>query len=102
VFRNLIDNARSFSPKTGEVRVSLAHAKGLAQVIVDDDGPGIPEEIREKLFRPFATGREGGIGLGLTFVQRVVYEHQGRIHVDSEPGRGACFRIDLPSDGDLA
>jgi len=100
---NLLVNAVQAVDPGGHVHVTIRQTSdGFVRFEVRDDGPGIPEEIREKLFRPFATGREGGIGLGLTFVQRVVYEHQGRIHVDSEPGRGACFRIDLPSDGDLA
>lgn len=98
---NLLVNAIQAVGEGGRVDVSTGPAvAGYVRFEVRDDGPGIPEEFREKLFRPFATGREGGIGLGLTFVQRVVYEHQGRIRVTSAPGRGASFRIDLPFEGE--
>jgi signal transduction histidine kinase len=97
---NLLVNAVQAVDTGGRVTVTTGRgAEGTVSFEVRDDGPGIPEDFREKLFRPFATGREGGIGLGLTFVQRVVYEHQGQIRVESEPGHGACFRIDLPCEG---
>lgn len=97
---NLLVNAIQAVAEGGRVDISTRRADdGYVRFEVRDDGPGIPEGFREKLFRPFATGREGGIGLGLTFVQRVVYEHQGRIQVESDPGCGACFRIDLPCEG---
>lgn len=62
---------------------------------VTDNGPGIPAEIREKMFFPLVSGREGGTGLGLTLAQTFVQHHGGAIEVDSEPGR-TCFRIILP------
>jgi signal transduction histidine kinase len=97
---NLLVNAIQAVDEGGRVDVATRQAAdGYVRFEVRDDGPGIPEGFHEKLFRPFATGRDGGIGLGLTFVQRVVYEHQGRIEVDSDPGSGACFRIDLPCEG---
>lgn len=96
---NLLVNAVQAVDAGGRVTVTTGRAaNGYVRFEVRDDGRGIPDEIREKLFRPFATGRDGGIGLGLTFVQRVVYEHQGHIEVESAPGRGACFRVDLPCE----
>ena len=68
-------------------------------LIVSDDGPGIPEFIREKLFDPFVTGREGGSGLGLAIVQRAVEAHGGLVFVDSEVGVGTTFSVFLPSKG---
>jgi two-component system nitrogen regulation sensor histidine kinase GlnL len=62
---------------------------------VIDNGPGIPVEIREKMFFPLVSGREGGTGLGLTLAQTFVQHHGGAIEADSEPGR-TCFRIILP------
>lgn len=62
---------------------------------VVDNGPGIPENIRDKIFYPLVSGREGGSGLGLTLVQSFVHQHQGSIEVDSRPGR-TCFTILLP------
>ena len=100
---NLLVNAIQAVSRNGRVAVKTVHTNdGYVGFEVRDDGPGIPEAIREKLFRPFVTGREGGIGLGLTFVQRVIYEHQGRILVESEPGRGACFRVELPADREVS
>jgi len=62
---------------------------------VIDNGPGIPEEIRDKIFYPLVSGREGGSGLGLTLAQSFIQQHQGTIDVESQPGR-TCFSIRLP------
>ncbi len=62
---------------------------------VIDDGPGIPEEIRDKIFYPLVSGREGGSGLGLTLTQSFIQQHHGSIEVESRPGRTA-FRILMP------
>ncbi len=72
------------------------HVEGTVLLRVFDNGPGIPEELREKLFDPFVTGRVGGSGLGLAIVQRAVEAHRGAILVDSRPGQGADFRIFIP------
>jgi two-component system sensor histidine kinase PilS (NtrC family) len=63
---------------------------------VSDTGPGIPPELREKLFDPFVTGRDGGTGLGLSIVQRAVAAHRGLVFVDTETGKGTTFSIYLP------
>ena len=62
---------------------------------VIDDGPGIPEEIRDRIFYPLVSGREGGSGLGLSLAQSFIEQHQGMIEVESRPGR-TCFTILLP------
>ncbi len=62
---------------------------------VIDNGPGIPAEIREKIFYPLVSGREGGTGLGLTLAQTFIQQHHGVVECDSQPGR-TCFRIVLP------
>jgi two-component system nitrogen regulation sensor histidine kinase GlnL len=62
---------------------------------VIDDGPGVPAEIRDKIFYPLVSGREGGSGLGLTLAQTFVQQHEGVVECDSRPGR-TCFRIVLP------
>ena len=64
---------------------------------VRDNGPGIPEEIRERMFEPFVSRRPGGTGLGLAIVQRAVAAHRGAVIVDSEPGAGTTFTIYLPA-----
>jgi two-component system nitrogen regulation sensor histidine kinase GlnL len=65
------------------------------EVQVIDDGPGIPEDIRERMFYPLVSGREGGSGLGLTLAQSFVQQHQGTIDCESRPGH-TCFTIRLP------
>ena len=62
---------------------------------IEDNGPGVPEDIRERIFYPLVSGREGGSGLGLTLAQTFVQQHQGTINCDSEPGR-TVFRIVIP------
>ena len=62
---------------------------------VVDNGPGIPEAIRERMFFPLVSGRDGGSGLGLTLAQSFVQQHQGTIECDSRPG-WTCFTIHLP------
>lgn len=66
---------------------------------VSDNGPGIPPELRDRLFDPFVTGRTGGSGLGLAVVQRAVQAHRGYVFVESETGRGTTFTIFLPAKG---
>ena len=65
------------------------------EVQVIDNGPGIPDEIRDKIFYPLVSGREGGSGLGLTLAQSFVHQHHGTIEVSSRPGR-TCFTLLLP------
>jgi two-component system sensor histidine kinase PilS (NtrC family) len=64
---------------------------------VKDTGPGIPEEIRDRLFQPFVTGRVGGTGLGLAIVLRAVEAHRGVVLVDSVRGKGTTFTIFFPA-----
>ncbi len=113
VFRNLIDNARSFSPRDGEVRVSLAaRADGTLVGVVEDDGPGIPPDSLEKVFDRFYTKRPAGSafgnnsGLGLAICRQIVASHGGRIHAenrladpDDPTGArlGARFIVELPA-----
>jgi two-component system sensor histidine kinase PilS (NtrC family) len=66
---------------------------------VTDNGPGVPQDIRERLFDPFVTGRAGGSGLGLAIVQRAVGAHRGYVWVDSVPGGGTTFVVLLPTKG---
>ncbi|HYD44767.1 MAG TPA: stimulus-sensing domain-containing protein [Phenylobacterium sp.] len=106
VVRNLIDNARSFSPPGGEVRLSLTRAHGQAIVSVDDDGPGIPAENLETIFERFYTSRPkgtafgGNSGLGLSIARQIVDAHSGRIWAENRAALdgkvvGARFRVAL-------
>jgi signal transduction histidine kinase len=66
---------------------------------VRDNGPGIPVEIRDRLFEPFATyGKTGGTGLGLAIVKNVVTAHRGKITFETQAGQGTEFLIQIPQD----
>ena len=107
VFRNLIDNARSFSPEGGTVRVSLTRQGRQAVVSVEDDGPGIPADNLETIFERFYTARPKGqafgghSGLGLSIARQIVQAHNGRIRAENRTdaeGRvtGARLSVSLP------
>jgi len=108
VFRNLIDNARSFSPAGGRVRVALTHDKGKARILVEDDGPGVPQDNLETIFERFYTSRPkgtafgGNSGLGLSIARQIVEAHGGEIHAENRrdaedaPVSGARFVVVLP------
>jgi two-component system sensor histidine kinase PilS (NtrC family) len=80
----------------GELPPALALDPAVLLRVVDD-GPGIPHEVRDRLFNPFVTGRAGGSGLGLAIVQRAVQAHRGVVLVDTGQGRGTTFTILLPA-----
>ncbi len=107
---NLVLNAVQATDGEARVRVEVRQAEpaempqglplGSAVLLrVSDEGPGIPESLRERLFEPFVTGRTGGSGLGLAIVQRAVEAHRGVILLDSAPGRGTVFSVLLPTSG---
>ncbi|MDO1559444.1 ATP-binding protein [Brevundimonas sp. 2R-24] len=107
VFRNLIDNARSFSPPDGQVRLTLETEGALVRAVVEDDGPGIPPENLETVFERFYTSRPkgqafgGNSGLGLSIVRQIVTAHGGRVSAANRTGEegqvlGARFTVELP------
>lgn len=97
---NLIDNAAKWSPQGGTVRVSLKAAKRNAVLIVDDSGPGIPEDQREKVFERFYRAPESrsmpGSGLGLAIVKQVFDRHNATIVAEESDDGGARFRVVFP------
>jgi two-component system nitrogen regulation sensor histidine kinase GlnL len=80
-----------------QVTFARRHCRLALDLRVIDNGPGVPEEIRERVFDPLVSGREGGSGLGLALAQGYIREHEGLIDFESEPGRTE-FRILLPLD----
>ncbi|MBS1137994.1 MAG: nitrogen regulation protein NtrB [Proteobacteria bacterium] len=78
-----------------QVTVAKRRYRLALELQIIDNGPGIPDEIRDKIFFPLVSGREGGSGLGLSLAQSFIQQHHGMIEVDSEPGR-TCFSIVLP------
>ena len=102
VFLNLLKNAvEALETTGGTIRVSAAATPEGVQVEIQDDGPGLPEEVRGRLFQPFVTTKEPGrgTGLGLSMCHRIVTEHGGRIDVRSEEGAGTSFTLTLPLEG---
>lgn len=113
VFRNIIENALSFSPPGGEIRIAMRRRDGWAVVTVEDQGPGIPEENLEVIFRRFYTSRPlahgfgKNSGLGLSISRQIIDVHGGRIHaanVQDGEGRstGSRFTVELPLANDGA
>ncbi|MBM4032967.1 MAG: hypothetical protein FJ291_14430 [Planctomycetes bacterium] len=94
--QNLVLNAAQALGKGGTITVSTAPTADGVALSVADSGPGIPKEIQPHIFEVFFTTREGGTGLGLNIVTRIVEEHHGKLTLESEPGKGATFRIELP------
>ncbi|WP_296573192.1 sensor histidine kinase [Phreatobacter sp.] len=112
VVTNLIDNARSFSPTDGEVRVTARKLKGLIEILVEDDGPGIREDALQRIFERFYTDRPHqdygqNSGLGLSISKQIIEAHGGTIWAENRPGRtdedgqpapaGARFVVRLPA-----
>lgn len=103
VLVNLLSNAVKYSPKNSSIRVEGVQHDGVAQLNVLDQGPGIPEQEREKIFQAFyrcadvVNSKTPGTGLGLTITRAIVEALEGRIKVDSGPeGKGSCFQVTLP------
>jgi signal transduction histidine kinase/CheY-like chemotaxis protein len=102
VFTNLLSNAIKFSPKDGEVVVSLEVESDLARVSVRDHGPGIPAEFQARIFGKFqqaessSSRRHGGTGLGLAIAHAIVERHDGQIHFTTGAGAGTTFVVELP------
>jgi signal transduction histidine kinase len=98
VFQNLLINAcESVTPGAGEVRITLHTTQQRVEVRVSDNGHGIPELVRDRLFEPFVShGKENGTGLGLTVVQKIVQDHGGDVMVESTSSQGTVFLVVLP------
>ena len=100
VILNLLMNAMQAMPKGGRLKLGgqVSEDDQWVQLFVQDSGIGIPPEDINKLFDPFFSAREGGIGLGLSIAHRIIDQHHGRIEVESTPGKGTFFMIWLPLD----
>jgi len=102
LFSNLIGNAINYSPNGGEVVVTAFRRGNCIEASVRDSGLGMPREEIPKIFEKFYRIRDPeareviGTGLGLAIVKGIIESHKGHIEVESQPGKGSCFRVLLP------
>jgi Amt family ammonium transporter len=104
VFLNLLLNAIQAMEQGGKLKVATAlkhpvpgtNRGSFAKISFQDTGKGIPEDVKGKVFEPFYSTKEGGIGLGLSIAQRIVEEHGGEIGLESSPGKGTVFYLTIP------
>ena len=102
VMSNLLSNAAKFSPKGTDVRICAKHVSGFVRVSVSDNGPGVEDAFRDKLFEKFtqadssSTRMKGGTGLGLAISKEIIAHHQGRIDFKTEVGKGSTFYFEIP------
>lgn len=107
ILLNLLTNAIKFSPRGGEVDVSLDGEADRLHLAVRDTGPGIPKDEQAQVFERFhrleSAEREGisGAGIGLALVREATVAMGGRVELDSQPGKGSCFRVVLPAARDV-
>jgi hypothetical protein len=95
-FLNIVVNAMQAMPEGGELRFASFAGEDTAEIRISDTGPGIPSELREKIFRLYFTTKKEGSGIGLAMAFRIVQLHDGTIDFTSEPGKGTTFFIRLP------
>lgn len=103
VFTNLISNALEAMAESGDtlaikaVKVQEINRHPAVEISVSDNGPGIPQDVKNRIFEPFVTTRKMGTGLGLAITKQIVNAHKGSIKVESFPG-GTVFTVQLPAD----
>ncbi|MGA1373128.1 MAG: sensor histidine kinase, partial [Pseudomonadales bacterium] len=89
---------------SGQIRIKVNREGGDLEIVIEDNGPGFPAEVRNRLLEPYVTTREKGTGLGLAIVNRIIADHGGSISLQNRPDglRGARVRVVLPENGALA
>ena len=99
VLINLILNSFDAMPDGGEIHIRARVVRGGVEILIQDSGPGIPDERLPQIFEPFFSTKDGGTGLGLTVSYNIVTAHGGTLELVSNNGPGACFRVYLPIGG---
>jgi signal transduction histidine kinase len=100
IISNLLSNAFRWTPDGGRVELGLAASNGRISVAVDDSGPGVPPDERERIFRPFWSRDDSGTGLGLAIAHELAAALGGSIELESETGKGSRFELVLPAERD--
>jgi signal transduction histidine kinase len=91
---NLVQNAVDASPEGASVYVSIRRTKAAVRVEILDEGPGIPPEVRARIYEPFLTTKRGGIGLGLSICREIAASHHADLQLDAgRQGRGTCATV---------
>jgi signal transduction histidine kinase len=98
VFLNLITNAAQAIEEQGDIAITTSQDDESVRITVADNGCGIPEHILEKIRDPFFTTKQvgEGTGLGLAIVEKIINSHGGKLHIESEVGKGSAFTVVLP------
>jgi two-component system sensor kinase FixL len=99
VLLNLLRNAAEAVADQESREIAIrAEARGdIVQISVVDNGPGLPDEVRDKLFQPFVTTKQTGMGVGLSICHTIIAAHDGRLWAEPNPGGGTIFRLTLPT-----
>ncbi len=101
VVGNLLSNSIKYSAPGSRIAIGVTRHDGTGELYVTDEGVGISEEDRERIFEPFwranGSGKRSGTGLGLSVVRKIVVAHEGTIEVESQPGVGSVFRVRVPA-----
>ncbi len=98
VFQNLMINGAHAMKGKGRIRVAVDTVDATCQIAFIDGGPGIPEEIRDKIFTPFFTTKSRGSGLGLPTTKRLIEAHDGAVAIDCPAAGGTTVTVSLPLD----
>jgi signal transduction histidine kinase len=104
ILENLLVNATRHTPSNARIWLRVKAKESGVLIMVEDDGPGVPEQFRTTIFEPFRQGPDGGgpspgVGIGLSLVARFAELHGGRAWMEERPGGGSSFRVHLPGDG---
>ena len=96
VFRNLLRNARDAMPDGGTIHLNGERLEdGRLMVHVQDTGDGMDSELLSRIFEPLFTTKARGMGLGLAICKAILDKNEGALHIQSEPGKGSCFSVEL-------
>ena len=98
VLVNLLLNAAQATPNQGQIRVDVSTNNGVCRIAISDNGPGIPNDVRERIFEPFFTTKHRGTGLGLPTAKRVIEQHGGSIEIQCPQTGGTVVTVSLPLD----